>query len=140
MVCQHADSPTARGAGPLQGVLVVVVDDEEPVLNLFRDVLQLAGADVRTATSARAGLALMEQQMPHVLVSDVMMPGEDGYWLIAAVRAMGPGRPRALAVTGDPRKHSRDELLRAGFDAHLAKPIAAETFRATVGRLAGRQM
>jgi CheY-like chemotaxis protein len=119
-------------------VRVVVVDDEDRVRDLFRDVLQVAGAGVRAATSAREALAFIEEQMPDVLVSDVMMPHEDGYWLIAALRALGPRRPRTLAVTGDPRRHSRDEVLRAGYDAFLSKPIGTDLLTATVARLAGR--
>jgi len=119
-------------------VHVVVVDDEESVRALFNDVLELAGAQVRAASSAREALALIEERMPRVLVSDIMMPYEDGYWLIAALRAMGPRRPRTLAITGDARRHSRDELLRAGYDAFLSKPISVDLLTATVARLAGR--
>ena len=128
----------ACAAGPLTGVRVVVVDDEQHIRDLFTESLRIAGADVRAAASARDALALIEQDMPHVLVSDVMMPHEDGYWLIAAIRAMGPRRPRTVAITGDARKHPRDVLLRAGYDAHLAKPIPMETLTTTVARLAGR--
>jgi len=138
VVCLHSDRLDARPQGLLGGLDVLIVDDEEFVRDLFRDVLQLAGARVRSASSAREALALIEEQMPHVLVSDVMMPHEDGYWLIAAIRAMGPNRPRTVAITGDARRHSRDDLLRAGYDAHLAKPVSVETLSATVARLAGR--
>ena len=137
MVCLHSGKPDARPAGLLSGVDVVLVDDEESVRDLFNDVLQLAGAQVRAASSAREALALIEARMPHVLVSDVMMPHEDGYWLIAALLAMGPRRPRTLAITGDARRHSRDELLRAGYDAFLCKPIGVDLLTATVARLAG---
>lgn len=138
MVCLDSGRPDARASGLLGGVHVVVVDDEESVRGLFTDVLQLAGACVRAASSAREALALIEAGMPHVLVSDVMMPDEDGYWLIGALRGMGPRRPRTLAITGDARRHSRDELLRAGYDAFLSKPIGVELLTTTVARLAGR--
>jgi CheY-like chemotaxis protein len=122
----------------LKGIRVIVVDDEDRVRDFFADVLRLAGADVRVAASARDALTLIERQLPDVLVSDVMMPQHDGYWLVTAVNAIGPNRPRTLAVTGDPRKHSRDMLLRAGYDAFLSKPIGMETLASTVARLAGR--
>lgn len=128
----------ACAAGRLTGVRVVLVDDEQHVRDLFTEALHLAGADVRAAASAREALTLIEQQMPDVLVSDIMMPHEDGYWLIAAISAMGPRRPRTIAITGDARKHPRDEVLRAGYDAHLPKPIPLETLTTTVARLAGR--
>ena len=130
----------ACAEGRLTGVRVVVVDDEHHIRDLFTEALRMAGADVRAAASAREALALVEQEMPQVLISDIMMPREDGYWLIAAIRALGPRRPRTIAITGDARKHPRDELLRAGYDAHLAKPIPMETLTATVARLAGRPM
>ena len=138
MVCLESGKLEVRPSGPLSGVRVVVVDDEQDVRDLFTDMLQLAGADVRAACSAREALGLIEAQMPHTVVSDVMMPHEDGYWLIAALRAMGPRRPRALAITGDPRVHSRDALLRAGYDAFLSKPVSVDALTATVARLAGR--
>src|SRR6266850_1938290 len=95
----------------LDGVHVLVVDDEEDPRELFRDVLELAGARVSVAASARAALAAIEREVPDVLVSDIMMPSEDGYWLINAVRefrhATGRRHPKALALTGDGRRHSR---------------------------------
>ena len=125
-------------AGVLAGVRVVVVDDQDPVRDFFHDVLHLAGAEVWAAASAREALTMIEAHRPHVVVSDVMMPREDGYWLIAAVRAMPPPRPRTVAVTGNAREHSRDKLLGAGYDAHLAKPVGVDTITAMVARLAGR--
>jgi CheY-like chemotaxis protein len=138
VVCLDSGRPDARTAKPLSGVHVVIVDDERDVRELFTDVLQFAGAHVRAASSAREALTLIEAQLPHVVVSDVMMPHEDGYWLIASIRAMGPRRPRTLAITGDAQQHSRDEMLRAGYDAHLTKPIGVDTLVAAVARLAGR--
>ena len=89
MVCL---TPVARGSTEnpkrlLHGVHVLVVDDERDPRELFRDVLVLAGARVTMAASAREALAAIEQEPPDVLVSDIMMPGEDGYWLIEAIRA-----------------------------------------------------
>ena len=138
MVCLQSGRPEAQGAKPLSGVHVVLVDDEQDIRDLFSDVLQIAGAHVRVASSAREALSLIEAEMPHVVVSDVMMPHEDGYWLIAAIRGMGPRRPRTLAITGDAEQHSRDAMLRAGYDAHLTKPIGADTLVVAVRRLAGR--
>ena len=126
----------------LDGVHVLVVDDEEDPRELFRDVLELAGARVSVAASARAALAAIEREVPDVLVSDIMMPSEDGYWLINAVRefrhATGRRHPKALALTGDGRRHSRSHTLDAGFDAQLSKPIGVDTLCGAVARLAGR--
>ena len=86
-------------AGPLEGIRVVVVDDEDGPRTLFRVVLELQGSQVTAVSSARDALDAMKREIPDVLVSDIMMPNEDGYWLIAAVAALRltHGRPRALA-------------------------------------------
>jgi CheY-like chemotaxis protein len=128
-------------AAVLKGVRVVVVDDEDDPRALFSEVLEMAGARVAVASSAREALALIEREVPDVLVSDIMMPGEDGYWLIKAVRLLqseGSRRIRALAITGDPVLHARDRVLRAGYDAHIGKPMGVDALCALVARLAGR--
>ena len=124
----------------LDGVHVVVVDDELGPREVYREALAEAGARVTTAASAREALAAIERELPHVLVSDIRMPGEDGYWLIEAVRAVRKDsrRPRTLAITGDPRRNPRTVVCEAGYDVHLGKPVTIETLRVVVGRLAGR--
>ena len=144
MACVNAPvhGAGAERRGLLDGVHVLVVDDEDDPRELFRDVLELAGARVSVASSARAALAEIERQVPDVLVSDIMMPNEDGYWLIKAVRAIreqtGRRHPRALAITGDRWRHSRTRAVDAGFDAELCKPIGIEALCEAVARLAGR--
>jgi CheY-like chemotaxis protein len=123
----------------LDGLSVLIVDDDPAPLELYREILTLAGARVRVATSARAAILLVQQDVPDVLVSDIMMPGEDGYWLIRALRdlpAAQGGCVPALAVTGDPRNHSRERAREAGYDSHLSKPVQIGEFAATVARLA----
>jgi len=127
------------GAQNLNGMSVLVVDDDPAPLELYREVLSLAGARVRVATSARAAVLLVQQEVPDVVVSDIMMPGEDGYWLINTLRDLPAdlgGRVPALAVTGDPGRHSRERARQAGYDCHLAKPVQIAEFSATVARLA----
>jgi CheY-like chemotaxis protein len=123
----------------LDGLSVLIVDDDPAPLELYREVLTLAGARVRVATSARAALLLVQQEVPDVLVSDIMMPGHDGYWLIRTLRQLPDdqgGAVPALAVTGDPRNHSSKRALEAGYDRHLAKPVQIAEFSAVVARLA----
>jgi CheY-like chemotaxis protein len=123
----------------LEGLTVLVVDDDPAPLELYREVLTLAGARVRVATSARAALLMVQQEPPDAIVSDIMMPGEDGYWLIRTLRgfpAEQGGRIPALAVTGDPGRHTRARAREAGYDCHLAKPVQVAEFSATVARLA----
>lgn len=123
----------------LKGLSVLIVDDDPGPLELYREVLSLAGARVRVATSARAAVLLVQQEVPSVVVSDIMMPGEDGYWLINTLRELPAelgGRVPALAVTGDPARHSRERAREAGYDCHLAKPVQIAEFSATVAKLA----
>jgi CheY-like chemotaxis protein len=127
------------GSQRLDGMSVLVVDDDPAPLELYREILSLAGARVRVATSARAAVLLVQQEVPDVVVSDIMMPGEDGYWLINALRDLPAdlgGRVPALAVTGDPGRHSKERARQAGYDCHLAKPVQIAEFSATVARLA----
>jgi CheY-like chemotaxis protein len=102
-------------------------------------MLQSEGAVVIESESARAAFDLLRQERPDVLVSDLSMPGEDGYWLIAAVRALstahGGGTP-AAAVTGRVTAQDRARVLRAGFQFHIAKPVDSDRLIGVVAILA----
>ena len=142
LACMTTGSPESapgRPRGPLNGLHVLVVDDDAGPRQLFRDVLEVAGARVTVAPSARLGLAAIQCEVPDVLVSDIMMPEHDGYWLIRSVRELSTehgGRVPALAITGDPHQHSRTRALAEGFNAHLPKPINVRELAAIVARLA----
>ncbi|HVQ13865.1 MAG TPA: response regulator, partial [Vicinamibacterales bacterium] len=99
------------------------------------------GARVRTAASARGAMASIEEQVPDVLVSDLGMPGMDGYELIQRVRAMeGPAKELpAAALTAYARSEDRAKALRLGFEMHLAKPIDPSELIAAVASLARRR-
>jgi two-component system CheB/CheR fusion protein len=136
-----------RAAGPerlprLDGVRVLVVDDEADTRELVREVLTRCGAEVVTATDAREGLQALERERFDVLVSDVVMPGQDGHDLIRAVRALPPergGRIPALALTAYASIEDRDAALAAGFQQHAAKPVEPGDLAAAVAVLAGRR-
>ena len=123
----------------LVGVRVLLVDDDAEIRCLTRTVLESEGASITEAESARAALSLLEQERPDVLVSDLSMPDDDGYWLIAAVRALsvahGGGTP-AAALTGHTTAEDRARVLRAGFQFHIAKPVDPEHLVGTVALLA----
>jgi signal transduction histidine kinase/ActR/RegA family two-component response regulator len=124
----------------LRDTRVLVIDDEEDALELARTVLVDAGADVRVADSAAAGLELVEAFQPHVLVSDIGMPGEDGYSLIQRVRELHVGRAiPALALTAFTRGQDKARALSAGFTAHLSKPVNPDDLVHTVAHLARLQ-
>jgi CheY-like chemotaxis protein len=112
--------------GSLVGVRVLVVDDDEDTLDMCRMVLELQGATVTTATRSRDGLALLCTGEPFdVLVSDIAMPGEDGYWLIEQVRALQSDVRAipALALSAHATASDRAGAVSAGYQIHAAKPI-----------------
>ena len=126
-----SDAPatgSARAAG-IDGLRVLIVDDQADARDLLALVLADHGADVHTATSAVEALDSLETHDIDVLVSDICMPGTDGYGLIEAVRKRGevPGRRlHAVAVTAYTGREVRDRALAAGFDAQATKPLDPE--------------
>ena len=124
----------------LLGVRVLVVDDDEDLRYVICATLQSYGAIVTESASAQEALGVLRHERPDVLVSDLSMPpGEDGYWLIAAVRALsaahGGGTP-AAALTGQVTTEDRAHVLRAGFQYHIAKPVDPERLVGVVAILA----
>jgi CheY-like chemotaxis protein len=96
---------------------------------------------VTTAGSARQAHELLEQTTPDVLVSDIGMPGEDGYTLIRQIRALGVTRGvwfAAVALTGYAQASDRNRALSAGYQVHLTKPIDPDRLVEAVAELAGR--
>lgn len=123
----------------LSGLRVLVVDDEPDTLDLLRRVLGDSRAQVAAAPSVEAALATLDGFEPHVLISDVSMPGRDGYELIKAVRTRTSSeRLPAAALTAYTRPDDADRAHAAGFQVHLAKPVEPEQLVKMVARLAGR--
>ena len=122
----------------LKGLKILVVDDEPDARFLVQRILADCNAGVTTASSAGEALGLLAQDPPDVLISDVGMPGEDGYALIRRVRLLPNGSSRipAIALTAYARKEDRAKAKRAGFQRHLAKPVDATELVATVDSLA----
>jgi PAS domain S-box-containing protein len=125
----------------LPDICVLAVDDDPDALALVREILETAGARVRTATSGRAALESIEADVPDVLVSDLGMPGMDGFEMIQRIRKMeGPARELpAAALTAYARSEDRAKALRLGFEMHLAKPIDPSELVAAVASLARRR-
>jgi signal transduction histidine kinase/CheY-like chemotaxis protein len=125
----------------LDGLKVLVVDDDSAALDLTSAILNDAGATVRVCLSAPDALQVLPQWRPDVLVSDVEMPGEDGYSLIRRVRALDPeggGKTPAIALTAYGRTEDRMRTLSAGYSMHVPKPIHPGEFITIVASLAGR--
>jgi PAS domain S-box-containing protein len=125
----------------LEGLKLLVVDDDQEVCELLRLSLNQQGAQVRSACSASEALACVDAQLADVIVSDIGMPGTDGYGLIASLRARAPecgSRIPAIALTA---YASEDEVARAraaGFQLHLAKPVTPERVIEAIRSLAAQ--
>src|SRR5439155_4445318 len=124
----------------LTGLVVLVVEDEPDTRELIEHTLRLAGANVMAVESAGQALSALRLP-PHVLVSDIGLPEEDGYSLIERVRRLptseGGGVP-ALAVSAYVREEDRMRALMAGFQGHVAKPFEPAELVAAIGSLTGR--
>ena len=122
----------------LAGVRVLVVDDEADARELVADILMNAGAEVETAQSAAEGFVQFRRFRPHVLVSDIGMPDEDGFSFIRRIRGLpraeGASVP-ALALTAFVREEDRAHALRAGYTAHVGKPADPEILTSAVANL-----
>ena len=121
---------------PLRGLRLLLVDDMEDALMLFAVVLEHEGAEVDTATSGPAALELLGRNRYDLLISDIGMPGMDGYALLAALRKLpGQEQLRTIAVTGYGRAADAERALSEGFDAHTTKPVDFEDLKKSIGAL-----
>jgi signal transduction histidine kinase/ActR/RegA family two-component response regulator len=123
---EPAPPPLVPATGRLDGRRVLVVDDEAEARALLSHVFEHAGALVTTAASSREAWALLQLETPDVLVSDIEMPGEDGYTLMRRVRNPElpfAGRMVAVAVTAHARPEDRMRALQAGYQWHVPKPL-----------------
>ena len=140
----HPESPAPRSISLpriLTGLQILVVDDDPDILELFSAALTACGGDVTASDNASDGLALAIRTRPHVIVSDIAMIGEDGYWLIGRLRQLPPemlAHVPVIAATAYGREHSRARVLAAGFTEHLQKPVDPEELCRVVAKVVGR--
>ena len=136
--------PRVEASPTLEGLQILVVDDEADALELLNTILQNNGADVIAVASVNQALTIIEtatDRSPDVLVSDIGMPDEDGYSLISKLRqleAQRGGRLPAIALTAYAASDDRRQALLAGFQMHLTKPVDAAELVAVVASLTGR--
>jgi CheY-like chemotaxis protein len=124
----------------LDGVRVLVVDDDDDARGAIVTVLEECGADVLAAASGGEALALMKRATVHVLVSDIAMPGMDGHRLIRRVRDLAPqrgGNVPAVALTAYAAPPDRTRALLAGYQVYLPKPFDPPELVTLVAKLAG---
>jgi CheY-like chemotaxis protein len=125
----------------MDGMRVLVVDDEADTREMLRLGLGQCGAEVITARSAQEALEAIETERPAILVSDIGMPGEDGYELIGKIRALPAGRGGkipAIALTAYARTEDRLRALRAGYQMHVTKPVELAELVAVIASLIQR--
>jgi PAS domain S-box-containing protein len=136
--------PVNASAGPekvqLSGLRVLAVDDDEATAAATSAVLTYHGAEVRTAGSAAEALALLERWKPGVLLSDLAMPGTDGFTLISEVRRRERGAEHtpAIALSALARVEDRERAFAAGFDGYITKPVDSSTLAAEIAHAAAR--
>jgi CheY-like chemotaxis protein len=133
--------PQHSSARELSGLRVLIVDDEADTRLVISTMIAQTGAEVKTCESAPEALKTLEEWRPDVLMSDIGMPGEDGYSLINKVRLLPAergGQTPAAAFTAYAREEDRNRALAAGYQMHIAKPVSSNQLVAMIARLAGR--
>ncbi|QFS42804.1 PAS domain S-box protein [Nostoc sphaeroides] len=134
-------SPSTPLSLSLLGVRVLVVDNQADTRDFITTILEQYQAEVQAVASVLDALQVITQWKPDVLVSDIGMPGEDGYSLIRKVRSQPPelgGNIPAAALTAYTRAEDRMRAIQEGYQLHLPKPIEAAELATVVARLAGR--
>ena len=118
-------SSTPQSVTRLDGVRILVVDDDPNTLDLLTEALATSGAQVTAAGSARYALERLRADGADIIVSDIAMPDEDGFWLMNRIRSL-PGqisRTPAIALTALARTEDRRRVMEAGYQMHLTKPV-----------------
>jgi CheY-like chemotaxis protein len=123
----------------LEGVSVLVVEDEPDARALVQVLLEMHMARVRTAGTSIEAIARFSEERPDVLVCDIGLPGGNGFVLLKAIRSLpeghGGGVP-AVALTAYTDAEARTKALEAGFQAYLTKPVDTDNLLTTIRRLA----
>jgi PAS domain S-box-containing protein len=134
---------TSTGLPRIDGLRVLVVDDEEDALALVSQVLSAHGAKVYAVGSAREALEQVGNLRPDVIVSDIGLPEEDGYSLIKKIRSLPTergGRTPAVALTAYAREEDAHRAFAAGYQIHVAKPVEPTELATVVANLGGRSL
>jgi signal transduction histidine kinase/ActR/RegA family two-component response regulator len=136
-----ASSDGVPAGARLDGLRVLVVDDDPDALELAAAILAAAGASIRRCASAAEAIDALREWRPDVLISDIEMPVEDGYTLIKKVRALDPshgGKTPAIALTAYGRVQDRILSLAAGYNMHVPKPVDPGELTTIIASVAGR--
>ena len=134
----EAETPHVPIGGALEGVKVLLVEDEADTREMIAYGLQQFGASVAQASSAAEALHEFAMAAPDILVSDIGMTGMDGYQLLESIQSQTPQPPPAVALTAYATLADKERALRSGFQAHLSKPIALSELVSVVAGLVKR--
>jgi CheY-like chemotaxis protein len=132
-------SQSSRADHPLAGLRILLVEDNDDSRELMTELLASAGAVVTEAATVREAWQKLDAGLPDIIVSDIGLPGEDGYSFMTALRARGPGEGGAIpsvAVTAYSSPEARLRAERSGFSALVPKPVFASHLLATIAALA----
>ncbi len=125
----------------LADVRILIVDDDEDTLELLSAALTQRSADVTAVSSAADAISAIMRARPDVLISDIAMPGEDGYQLMQKVIGLGFERPiPSIAITAYAKEEDKERALAAGYKYYLSKPVELQEFISTVAEAAGVAM
>lgn len=122
----------------LHGVRILVVDDDEDACQMLRFALSTLGAEVVTSGSVSQAFDAISKDPPHIILTDINMPGEDGYSLLRRLRALESDRLAAIpavALTALARPEDNERVLSAGFELHVAKPVEVGELSDSIARL-----
>jgi CheY-like chemotaxis protein len=120
---------------PLSDLIIVVVEDHDDARRYLGAFLRQLGADVILAKDAIQGIEAITNSRPHLVISDIQMPGADGFELLRQIRALGSdsgGDVPVIAMTAFLGQADRTRMLNAGFQAFLPKPFTPEKFLETI--------
>ena len=135
----HCVETTGSDAKALEGLRVLLIDDEREAREVISVVLARTGANVKSCISVKEAFATLAEWRPDVILSDIAMPDEDGYSFMRRVRSLPPdhgGETPAAALTAYARDEDRSQALAAGYQMHISKPIAANQLVTIVAQLA----
>jgi len=125
----------------LKGIVILAVDDDQDTLDFIKLALSRCGADVVTASSSPGALEVLQQRLPDLIISDIGMPGEDGFEFIKKLRGLPVkrgGKIPAIALTAYAGAEHRARVLRSGYQMHLAKPIEPPRLANAAAKVLGR--
>jgi len=132
---------TRKGVVRLDGVHVLLVEDDDDSRKLLQTMLRRYGARVTSTKSAAEALEVFQGELPDVMISDIGMPDQDGYELVRRLRSLPVekgGATPAIALTGYASRKDRERALGSGYQKHMAKPIEQAELIAAIGALVGR--